>query len=103
MLETAIAIVEIISPSSEFAFTSAFSIASSAQGSFKFEILPVTNDKYAPPAPSIGIYVNISIIPTAQYIGSTESKALANAFHSGVTSKIKQSAKGNAKMSTNKV
>ena len=45
MLETAIEMVEIISPSSELDLTPARSIASKAQGSFRFEILPVTNER----------------------------------------------------------
>ena len=54
ILETAMAMVEIISPSSLLDFTSARSIASMAQGSLRFEILPVTKERYVPPAPSMG-------------------------------------------------
>ena len=32
--------------------------------------LELTKERYEPPAPSIGIYVNVSTIPTAQYIGA---------------------------------
>ena len=56
ILETAIAIVEITSPSSLLGFTSARSIASTAQGSLRLEILPVTNERYIPYCiePSLG-------------------------------------------------
>ena len=83
MLDTAIDIVEIISPSSEFALTFAFSIASRAQGSLRLEIFPVTKERYAPPAPSIGTYVMTSIIPTAQYMGATAKTPLARALQLG--------------------
>ena len=53
--DVAIAIVEITSPSSEVAFTYAFSIALMAQGSLRLTMLPVTNERYVPPAPSIGV------------------------------------------------
>ena len=45
MLDTAMAMVEMISPSSLLDLTPARSIASRAQGSLRFEILPVTNDR----------------------------------------------------------
>ena len=54
MLDTAIAIVEMISPSSELMLTSACSSALSATGSLRLEMLPVTKERYEPPAPSIG-------------------------------------------------
>ena len=52
--EDAIAIVEMTSPSSEFARTPAFSMALSPQGSLRFVMLPVTKLRYVPPAPSMG-------------------------------------------------
>ena len=54
MLDTAMAMVEMTSPSSELGLTSACSSALSATGSLRFEMLPVTKDRYEPPAPSIG-------------------------------------------------
>jgi hypothetical protein len=45
MLEVAMAMVEMISPSSELADTSFCSSALMAQGSFRLEILPVTKLK----------------------------------------------------------
>ena len=45
MLDTAMAMVEMISPSSLLALTPARSIASSAQGSLRLEMLPVTNER----------------------------------------------------------
>ena len=45
MLDTAMAMVETTSPSSEPAFTSACSSAFRAQGSFRLEIFPVTKDR----------------------------------------------------------
>jgi hypothetical protein len=98
MLDTAIEIVEIISPSSELALTFAFSIASRAQGSLRFEILPVTKERYAPPAPSMGTYVITSITPTAQYIGSTDKIARPKADHSGTALKIIDIVNGKAKI-----
>ena len=53
--DVAIAIVEITSPSSLFAFTFALSIALIAQGSLRLTILPVTKERYVPPAPSMGV------------------------------------------------
>ena len=53
--DVAIAIVEITSPSSEFALTFALSIALIAQGSLRLTMLPVTNERYVPPAPSMGV------------------------------------------------
>ena len=53
--ETAIAIVEITSPSSLPGFTSAFSIAVNALGALRLVTLPVTKLKYVPPTPSIGV------------------------------------------------
>ena len=54
MLETAMATVETISPSSVRMLALVCSRAFSATGSFKFEMLPVTKLRYDPPAPSIG-------------------------------------------------
>ena len=54
MLETAMDMVEMTSPSSLLAFTFALSMASIAQGSLRLEILPVTKERYVPPAPSMG-------------------------------------------------
>ena len=54
MLEVAIAMVEMISPSSLLALTPFCYMAFRAQGSFRLEILPVTKLKYEPPAPSMG-------------------------------------------------
>ena len=45
MLETAMAMVEMTSPSSSDALTPARSIASMAQGSLRFEMLPVTKER----------------------------------------------------------
>ncbi len=64
--ETPIAIVEMTSPSSEFALTLAFCIALSPQGSLRFVMLPVIKLSYVPPAPSIGVYVITSIIELVQ-------------------------------------
>ena len=53
--EVAIAIVEMTSPSSEFALTFAFYIALRAHGIFRFVMFPVINDRYVPPAPKSGV------------------------------------------------
>ena len=45
MLDTAMEMVEMTSPSSEVALTPARSMASMAQGSFRLEMLPVTKDR----------------------------------------------------------
>ena len=54
IIEAEIAIVVITSPSSVLALTFAFSMALIAQGILRFIMLPVTNERYVPPAPSIG-------------------------------------------------
>ena len=95
--EVAIAIVDIISPSSLFTSALAFSRAFIAQGSFRFEILPVTNERYEPPAPSIGIKVITSTIPTAQYIGAVATSPLPRPSQSGADSKINATATGKAR------
>ena len=45
MLDTAMAMVEMTSPSSLLDLTPARSMASRAQGSFRLEMLPVTKDR----------------------------------------------------------
>ena len=55
MLETAVEMVEIISPSSLLALTPASSMHEIAQGTLRLERLPVTNPRYELPAPSMGI------------------------------------------------
>ena len=54
ILETAMAMVETISPSSVLMSAPTMSRAFSAAGALRFVILPVTNARYEPPAPSIG-------------------------------------------------
>jgi hypothetical protein len=89
-------IVEISSPSSLCAFTFAFSSAFTAQGSLRLEIFPVTKERYEPPAPSIGINVMVSTIPTAQYIGAVAISPLPTAAQSGTAEKISPTTNGNA-------
>jgi hypothetical protein len=61
----------------------------------RFEILPVTKERYEPPAPSIGMKVKVSIIPTAQYIGAVAINPRSKPLGSGRALKIIPTAIGN--------
>ena len=84
MLETAVEMVEMISPSSLLALTPASSIHEIAHGTLRLDRLPVTNARYELPAPSMGIYVTISIMPTVQKMGATPTSPFATPTQSGI-------------------
>jgi hypothetical protein len=86
MEETAMAMVEITSPSSVPGLTSAISMALRAQGTLRLVRLPVTKPRYEPPEPNMGAKVNASMAPTVQKMGTTPKSPLRSPFQLGQAS-----------------